>query len=297
MINVSSLPFIGHAGLGLRRALLSELKIAKENHQLDMVDFFELSPENWIKMGGKYHETLLEFSEYKPIAAHGLSLSIGSAAPLNEAHLQNIKKFLDTYHIERFSEHLSWCADDGQLYDLLPIPLNEESVHWIAKRIQRAQEILERPMGLENASVYFTPPNSTMTEAEFISAVVAESGCYLHLDVNNVFVNSHNFQYDPYEHLCQLPLEKTGYMHIAGHYTETDGFLIDTHGMPVIDTVWQLLDFVYQRCPQLVHQAPVCLERDSNFPPLGELLAEVARIHRVQQPYLSQSNPITAKAS
>ncbi|SUO94407.1 DUF692 domain-containing protein [Suttonella ornithocola] len=282
----SSLSNIGHAGLGLRRDLIPSLREAlKQPKNFLTIDFFEVSPENWIEMGGRYQALLSEFAELKPLAAHGLSLSIGSVAPLNIEHLKRIKKFLADYKIERFTEHLSWCSDDGQLYDLLPIPLNEEAVHWIAGRVRQTQDILERQIGLENASVYFTPPNSTMTEAEFIQAVIAESGCYLHLDVNNVYVNSQNFGYDPYAHLKQLPLEKTGYMHIAGHYVAEDGFIIDTHGKAVIEDVWALLEYVYQLAPDLAKNVPICLERDFNFPDAQVLIDEVSHIKRIQKGY------------
>lgn len=282
----TSRPVIGHAGLGLRRDLVAPLReVMHDPQRRAIVDFFEVSPENWLGMGGRYRAILDEFAAYKPFAAHGLSLSIGSAAPLNVRHLRRVKAFLAHYNIAHFTEHLSWTADDGQLYDLLPIPLNEEAVHWVAARVRRTQDILERQIGLENASVYFTPPGSTLSEAEFISAVIEESGCYLHLDVNNVYVNSQNFHYDPYAHLRQLPLDKTGYMHIAGHYVEEDGLIVDTHGAEVIADVWQLLDFVYSLQPQLAEHTPICLERDFNFPDIALLLAEVSQIKATQQPY------------
>ena len=279
-------PFIGHAGLGLRRDLVQPLReVMKDPERASTIDFLEVSPENWLGMGGRYRAILDEFATHKPFAAHGLSLSIGSAAPLNIKHLKRIKAFLAHYDIAHFTEHLSWTADDGQLYDLLPIPLNEEAVHWVAARVRQTQDILERQIGLENASVYFTPPGSDMSEAEFITAVIEESGCYLHLDVNNVYVNSQNFNYDPYEHLSQLPLAKSGYMHIAGHYVEEDGFIIDTHGADVIADVWQLLDFVYNLHPQLAEHTPICLERDFNFPHIELLLDEVRQIKATQQPH------------
>lgn len=275
----NSLPVTG-AGLGFRRELIDALR----EDSLEAIDFFEVSPENWLNMGGRYHDQISEFREKKPFVAHGLSLSLGSIAPLDTKHLANVKTFLNKHDIPIFTEHLSWCSDDNHLYDLLPIPLNEEAVKWVAKRIQQTQDILERQIGIENASVYFTPPNSDMTEAEFVSAVLEEAGCYLHLDVNNVYVNSQNFGFDGHDYLAQLPLEKTGYIHVAGHYVEDDGFIVDTHGATVIDPVWALLKHTYKLAPSLAtKKIPTCLERDFNFPELADLIKEVTTIKNIQQ--------------
>lgn len=270
------------AGLGFRRDLLSQLRAAHENGTLAAIDFFEVSPENWLGMGGRYHAEISEFRAVKPFVAHGLSLSLGSIAPLDTAHLAKVKNFLKQHDISLFTEHLSWCSDDNHLYDLLPIPLNAEAVTWVAQRIRQTQDILERKIGIENASVYFTPPNSDMTEAEFITAVLDEADCYLHLDVNNIYVNSQNFGFDGFEYLDSLPLERTCYIHVAGHYVEEDGFIVDTHGNSVIDPVWQLLEYAYQKQPSLATDVPTCLERDFNFPALSELVDEVKHIRKLQ---------------
>lgn len=269
----------GKAGLGFRRDLVPALR----EQDMSAIDFFEVSPENWMGMGGRYDAMLREFTEQKPFVAHGLSLSLGSASPLDIAHLAKVKTFLDQHNIDLFTEHLSWCSDDGHLYDLLPIPLNEDAVTWVAGRIRQTQDILERKIGVENASVYFTPPNSTMSEPEFVRAVVEEADCYLHLDVNNIYVNSQNFNFEGHEYLRQLPLDKTCYIHVAGHYVEDDGFLIDTHGNSVIDPVWVLLRDAYRLEPSLATDIPTCLERDFNFPELNELIDEVSTIKDIQQ--------------
>jgi len=170
-----------------------------------------------------------------------------------------------------YTEHLSYCSDDGHLYDLLPIPFTEEAVKYVAARIRRAQDILERRIAIENASFYTAAPIADMDEASFIRAVLLEADCDLHLDVNNVYVNSVNHRYDPLEFIRALPAGRIVYMHMAGHYREADDLLIDTHGAAVIDPVWALLD-----APTVSHGvAPTRLERDFIIPPLAELTREV----------------------
>ncbi len=263
-------------GLGFRRELIPELK---QSATLP-IDFFEIAPENWLGIGGRFERDLRYFTEQYPFTCHGLSLSLGGTEPLDIELLQNIKAFMRQHNIQLYTEHLSWCSDDGHLYDLLPIPCTDEAVHWVAERIRQAQDILEMPIGIENASYYFSPPGAQMSEEAFISAVIEESGCFLHLDVNNLYVNSQNFGFDPLAYMNALPLERTGYLHVAGHFTEDDGLIIDTHGADVIDPVWALLAQAYRRIPSPL--IPSCLERDFNFPPLSELLKEVQQIRDQQ---------------
>ena len=262
------------AGLGFRRELIESLKtgVPKE------IEFFELAPENWAGMGGKSARDLRLFSERFPFVCHGLSLSLGGIAPLDESLLQRIKAFMAEHGMRLYTEHLSWCADDSHLYDLLPIPLSEKAVKWTVDRIKRAQDILGMRIGIENASYYVAPPGAEMSEAEFISRIVGEADCLLHLDVNNIYVNSRNFAFDPLAFMDALPLERTCYIHVAGHYAEPDGLLIDTHGAAVSDPVWSLLESAYQR----IGQVPTCLERDFNIPDLPALSAEVGFIARLQ---------------
>lgn len=263
------------AGLGFRRELLAELKAAVPAN----IDFFELAPENWAGMGGRSARDLRHFTERHPFVCHGLSLSLGGPAPLDTALLQRIRAFMAEHGIGLYTEHLSWCADDHHLYELLPIPLTGDAVRWTAARIRQAQDILGCRIGIENASTYLSPPGAEMSEAAFISAVVAEADCLLHLDVNNIYVNSANFGFDPFAFLHALPLERTCYIHVAGHYVEADGLLVDTHGAAVIDPVWALLTAAYERIGRPV---PTCLERDFNIPDLAALGAEVGHIARLQ---------------
>ena len=263
-----------HAGLGFRRELIPALDTGVP----EGIDFFEIAPENWMGAGGRSAKQLRRFTERYPFVCHGLSLSLGGPMPLDEALLRSIKVFMATHGMPLYTEHLAWCTDDGHLYDLLPIPFTADAVRWTAERIRRTQDILGMQIGLENASYYVAPPGAEMSEAEFINAVIAEADCLLHLDVNNVYVNSRNFGFDAPSFMAALPLERTCYIHVAGHYTEPDGFLIDTHGAEVIDPVWSLLETAY-RCTGPV---PTCLERDFNIPDLGSLTREVEVIDQIQ---------------
>jgi len=262
------------AGLGFRRELLPELEAGVP----DAVGFFELAPENWAGMGGRSARQLRAFTERYPFVCHGLSLSLGGMLPLDVDLLKQTRAFMASHGIRLYTEHLSWSNDAGQLYDLLPLPCTHEAVRWTAARIRQAQDVLGMRIGIENASTYVAPPGAEMSEAEFIRAVVHEADCLLHLDVNNILVNARNFGFDPLSFLHQLPLDRACYIHVAGHHTEPDGLVIDTHGASVIDEVWRLLEAAYRRAGVL----PTCLERDFNFPPLAELGLEVAQIARLQ---------------
>lgn len=265
---------ISGAGLGLRRSLLSALS----ETSTDDIHFMEVAPENWINLGGRLGKKFRAYTERFPFVCHGLSLSIGSPAPLNTELLHAIKAFMQEHQIRAYSEHLSYSSDHGQLYDLLPIPFTEEAVHYVAARIRQAQDILGQRIAFENSS-YYCAPQQEMTESEFINAVIKEADCALLLDVNNVYVNSINHAYDPYEFLKSLPGERTAYIHIAGHYEEAEDLRVDTHGAPVIPSVWALLDKTYE----LFGVKPTLLERDFNIPSVPELLSELNDIKYRQQ--------------
>jgi hypothetical protein len=267
-------PILHGAGLGLRRELIPALQAAVP----EVIQFFELAPENWIDLGGARGKALRQFTERYPTVCHGLSLSLGGPLPLDEVFLARVKKFMRAHGMRLYTEHLSYTTDDGQLYDLLPIPFTLEAVRHVAARIRRAQDLLETRIAIENASFYVAAPISEMSEAQFIRAVLEEADCWLHLDVNNVYVNSVNFGYDPEQFIRDLPAERVVYMHMAGHYREADDLIVDTHGASVIDPVWSLLDTAYR----VVGVHPTLLERDFNIPPLAELAAEVARIAAIQ---------------
>ena len=262
------------AGLGLRRALLGPLR----SHDLGPVDFMEVAPENWIGVGGRRGRLFREFTERVPFACHGLSLSIGGPAALDETFLKRLRLFLDRYDIRCYSEHLSYCSDDGHLYDLMPIPFTEEAVHYVAERVRRVQDILERRIALENVS-YYVSPGAELDEIEFLTAVLDEADCDLLLDVNNIYVNSVNHRYDAVDFLQALPGDRIAYGHIAGHHNEAEDLIVDTHGAAVVASVWDLLEQAYA-CFGVF---PTLLERDFNIPAVEDLMQEVGRIQTLQQ--------------
>ncbi|MBY0482994.1 DUF692 domain-containing protein [Nitrosomonas sp.] len=262
------------AGLGFRRELIPELKSAVPA----AISFFEIAPENWIDIGGLPGRELRSFTERYPFVCHGLSLSIGSPLPLDEVLLHKIRQFLDQHQAVLYTEHLSYCSDGGHLYDLLPIPFTGDAVKYVAARIRRVQDILERRIAIENASFYLCAPINEMNEIDFIRAVLTEADCDLHLDVNNVYVNSVNHAYDPVNFIRAMPTERIVYMHMAGHYHVAEDLIIDSHGADVIDPVWSLLDETYH-----IHGVtPTLLERDFNIPSLSKLTQEVERIAQMQ---------------
>jgi hypothetical protein len=265
---------VNGAGLGLRRSFIEEAL------SLDTipVDFMEVAPENWMEMGGKFGKQFTAIAERVPMLCHGLSLSIGSPAPLDEHFVHRLKKFFNQHNIACYSEHLSYCSDDGHLYDLMPIPFTEEAVHYVSNRIKRVQDILERQLVIENVS-YYGAPGREIDELNFITAILEEADCGLLLDVNNVYVNSINHGYDPLRFIEAMPSERIAYIHVAGHYNEAEDLIVDTHGADVIDPVWSLLEYTYTQ-----HGVkPTLLERDFNIPALPQLFAEVDIIRAHQQ--------------
>ncbi|MBY0474110.1 MAG: DUF692 domain-containing protein [Nitrosomonas sp.] len=266
-------------GLGLRRSMIDSL--ADQTPQ--QVNFWEVAPENWIGVCGRYGKRLRELTEKFSFICHGLSLSIGGPSPLDEAFLHRLKRFFKEHRICYYSEHLSYCSDDGHLYDLMPIPFTEEAVHYVANRIRYVQDILERRIAVENVSYYATP-GKQMDEIDFLNAVLQEADCDLLLDVNNIYVNSINHRYDAEVFLRGLPAERIRYIHVAGHYQEAEDLIVDTHGADVIDPVWRLLEKAYQHFGVI----PTLLERDFNLPPLAELLQEVDTIHALQSKWSAQ---------
>jgi len=261
------------AGLGLRRALLGQLQSLDPG----AVDFMEVAPENWIGVGGRLGRRFRELAECYPVVLHGLSLDIGGTDPIDTRLVAGVKALAEEIDAPLYSEHLSYCAAEGHLYDLLPIPFTGEAVSHVAARVRQVQDMFGGPIALENAS-YYAQPHRELTEAQFIAAVVGESGCDLLLDVNNIYVNSVNHGYDALEFLDLLPLDRVRYIHVAGHYDEAEDLKVDTHGADVIDPVWALLAAAYERLGPM----PTLLERDFNLPPLPRLLAEVDRIRELQ---------------
>lgn len=268
-------------GLGLKRELIPQIQSLYGQNLISNINFLEIAPENWINTGGKYKEQLDWFVSRYPIICHGLCLSLGGLEPLNVPFVKQVKDFLRQYEIPLYTEHLSFCSDGGYLYDLLPIPFTEEAVHYVASRIRQTQDILGQQIGIENASSYVAAPISEMDELTFLKAVIEEADCLLHLDINNIYVNSVNFNYDAQQLLSGIPGERIVYAHVAGHYQEAPNLLVDTHGEDIIDPVWQLLDSAYNQFGVF----PTLLERDLNIPPLTTLMSEVDKIASIQQKY------------
>jgi uncharacterized protein (UPF0276 family) len=276
------------AGLGYRRDMGEALTDPLYGPAHSGIDFLEVAPENWMNLGGKLGRQFRVLTERFPFVTHGLSLSIGSPAPLDEAFVRRVKAFLDLHQIQDYTEHLTYCSDNGHLYDLMPIPFTEAAVDYVAARVRRVQDILGRRIALENASYYAVLSTSAeMSEIEFIRTVIERADCDLLLDVNNIYVNSINHHYDPVQFLESLPGERIRYIHVAGHYEEAEDLRVDTHGANVIDPVWNLLQRAYARFGVI----PTLLERDFNIPPMAELMTEIKQIHRLQHAAANQNPP------
>ena len=268
------------AGLGLRRKLLPDLLGLAP----DAVDFLEVAPDNWIGVGGLLGEQFAQLAARFPISAHGLSLSLGGAEPLDMPLLLATRDFIERFGVTMYSEHLSYTTDDGQLYDLMPIPFTDEAVHHVAARIRQVQDVLGHRIAIENVS-YYAAPYQALAESDFINAVLAEADTDLLLDVNNVYVNAVNHGYDAEAFLDSLPAERIAQYHIAGHHDQAIDLKIDTHGAPVKPSVWALLDSAYRR----FGLRPTLLERDFNFPPIKALLAETDRIRAMQESHAARA--------
>ncbi|PCI38488.1 MAG: hypothetical protein COB50_02285 [Thiotrichales bacterium] len=268
-------------GLGLRREFLHKLSDTLP----EQIGFLEITPENWLHVGGWRAKKLQVCLDRYPTVCHGLSLSLGATTPLDTAFVADMREFLLAKNILYYSEHLSYCSDaNGQLYDLLPMPLTEEAAIHMAERISQVQDILKRRISVENISYYCTP-HQEMSEEEFINLILKKADCKLLLDVNNVYVNSINHKYDAKAFIKSLPKDKISYLHISGHDQVGEDLIIDTHGDDVVAPVWELLQFTYQTVGVL----PTLLERDNNVPKLDSLLQEMNLIRDIQNKVCSNA--------
>ncbi|TMO77936.1 hypothetical protein CWC16_16600 [Pseudoalteromonas sp. S3776] len=267
-------------GLGLRREMLDELLA----HTPKQIDFMEVAPENWLKLGGRFKKQFKTLTDANNFVCHGLSLSIGSPEPLDIEFVKSLKTFFDQHNIKLFSEHLSYCSGKGHMYDLMPIPFTEEAIAHVVPRIKQVQDVLERQIAIENVS-YYAAPGQQLSELEFTNTILEQADCKLLLDVNNIYVNSINHGYNAETFLLGLPSKRIAYGHVAGHYNEADDLIVDTHGADVIDPVWDLLDKAYQ-----AHGVfPTLLERDFNIPSINTLTKELDIIHDLQNKQLCAS--------
>ncbi|MFN3202046.1 MAG: DUF692 domain-containing protein [Bradymonadia bacterium] len=263
-------------GIGLRREHFSSIQ--KTDRQ---IDWLEIIPENFIANGGVGGKTLDACAERWPIGVHGVSMSLGGPDPIDRGHIELVKALLDRLGVPVFTEHLCFATAHGQnFYDLLPLPFTHEAALHIARRVKQVQEMLERPILLENVSTYAIMPGAEMTEGEFVTTVIEEAGCGLMLDVNNVYVNAHNHGTDAHADLQALPLEKTGRIHLAGHKYVGD-LAVDNHGSPVIDPVWQM----YSEALHRTGPAPTLIEWDMEIPPLDRVIDEADKARAIWQKF------------
>jgi len=235
------------------------------------VDWFEIISENYMVEGGKPLHYLDRIRELYPMVMHGVSMSIGSTAPLNFDYLAGLKRLIDRVEPEWVSDHLCWTGVQGRnLHDLMPLPYTEEAIAHLVDRIGQVQDYLGRRILLENVSSYVTYTASQISEWEFLTAIAARADCLILLDINNIFVSSHNHGFDPLEYLDGVPAERIRQFHLAGHSYQNQ-LIIDTHDHPICDPVWSL----YRQAVERFGAVATMIERDDNIPPLDDLLAEL----------------------
>ena len=263
----------GQVGIGFRRDISQEIL---ESSVLTP-DFLEFAPENWMGMGGYWNRIRKEAVKKYPVTCHGLSLSLGSPEELDWDFIKELKIFLDENQVSIFSEHLSYTKSrNAHLYDLLPIPFRQDAVDHVVDRIKQVQDFLERPLAIENVS-YYTPVAAEMSEIEFVNEIVERADCKLLLDVNNVYVNAFNHKYDAHDFIDSLPLERVAYIHMAGHQQVEPDLIIDTHGQPIIDPVYELFEWTIRK----MDPVPVLLERDYNFEELEQIQSEILQLKSI----------------
>jgi uncharacterized protein (UPF0276 family) len=271
LVAKAKMPNLG-IGLGLRRELADQIFASSAS-----IDWLELVPENYMNLGGHARSRLDEAKKNFPLVTHGVNLSIGSTDELNTEYLSALSKLLNYIDAPWWSDHLCFTSVSGSyMHDLLPLPLSAEAVLHVANRAKVAQTTVGRPMLLENISYYMHMPDSHLEETDFICQILERADCGLLLDVNNVYVNSVNLNFDPYRFIDQLPLERVVQMHVAGHSRRGD-LLIDTHGAAVIEPVYQLLEYVLER----TEVKAILLERDQNYPDFADLLSELEAVRSI----------------
>lgn len=265
-------------GLGLRPAHHS-LFLEKTPASVSWVEVISENYMPWTGRDfGRSLQTLLKVRQDLPVALHGVSLNIGSSDDLDLDYLKRLKRLIEAVDPAIVSDHLSWTGVSGKnLHDLLPLPYTEEALELVITKLHRVQDVLGRRVLIENPSTYLEFTTSTLTEPEFINEILKRTGCGLLLDVNNVYVSSINHGLDAKAYIQQLPPDRIGQIHLAGH-SQKDGFLIDTHDAPVCDDVWQL----YQWTTELLGRKSTMIERDGNIPDWEELEQELLKIHEVR---------------
>lgn len=261
-------------GLGLRYDLAQELLERLPRS----VSWLEVHPENYVDRGGRYEQNLERAREHWPVVTHGLTAGFGASEPLDSGYLLDLRDFLRRLEVPWHSEHLCFGGAEGRFFhDLLPLPFTEEAASTASRRLIEARDTLNLPLAFENVSYYAPQASEGLSEADFVVEVLERADAKLLLDVNNVYVNSENFGFDPRAYIDRLPLDRVVQIHVAGHELQPDGLRIDTHGEPVPDPVYELLEYTLTKSGPI----PVLLERDTNIPALDELLGEVERLWAV----------------
>ena len=268
------------AGLGLKTEHFTEVLETRPD-----IGFFEVHAENYMVAGGPFHHYLGLIRAQYPLSLHGVGLSIGGEAPLDREHLARLATLIERYQPQSFSEHLAWSSHGPVfLNDLLPLAYDASTLERVCEHVDQVQSTLKRPMLLENPSTYLQFQRSTLDETDFISEIVRRTGCGLLLDVNNVYVSCINHQRDPLAYIDALPLHVVGEIHLAGFAEDTDSLgdrlLIDDHGAPIDNAVWQLYAQVLARTGAVA----TLIERDNQVPAFSVLQAEA----RQAEGYLSQ---------
>ena len=259
-------------GLGLRTDHYADFR-ATPARQLG-VDWLEVISENYLVPGGKPLAHLDAIRRDCPMVMHGVSMSIGGTDPLDLGYLRELAALADRIEPAWISDHLCWTGVDGRnLHDLLPLPYTEEALRHVAARVMKVQDLLGRRLVLENVSSYVSWAADEMAEWEFIAELTRRADCELLLDVNNVYVSAMNHGFDPHAFIDAMPADRVRQIHLAGHETNDDGFLVDTHDHAVCEDVWAL----YRHAIKRLGPVPTMIERDDRIPPLAELVAELGR--------------------
>lgn len=274
----TSRPYLGY-GLGLRKEHYEDVLASRPK-----VDWFEIISENYMVDGGKPLDYLTRIREHYPMVMHGVSMSMGSTAPLDFDYLKQLKTLINRVEPAWFSDHLCWTGVDGvNLHDLMPMPYTEEAIQHVADRISQVQDYIGQQMLVENVSSYVSYNDSQMSEWEFLREVAERADCLILLDINNIYVSAYNHNFDPYEYLTAIPSERVYQFHLAGH-THEKNLIIDTHDHPIADPVFEL----YDKAVQHFGRVSTMIERDDNIPPLPELLAELDQVRNIAEAHFTK---------
>ncbi|NOZ11433.1 MAG: DUF692 domain-containing protein [Gammaproteobacteria bacterium] len=272
-------PYLGF-GLGLRTDHYDAVIKQKPD-----VDWFEIISENYMVPGGKPLYYLDKIRQDYPMVMHGVSMSLGSSDPLNQAYLKDLKALIKRVEPQWVSDHLCWGGVHGKnLHDLLPLPYNEDTIAYVADRINQVQDTLGRQILIENVSSYVSYTASTMSEWEFLATLTERADCLILLDINNIYVSAFNHEFDALEYLNAIPIERVQQFHLAGHQNNGH-YIVDTHDHPVIDPVWEL----YAHAVRRFGAVSTMIERDDNIPPLEALLTELDHARSIAKPILEES--------